>query len=175
MVGDIHGKTCGSSSRSRSGSGIGVVNKDPSLFGDLVGSAIGQSSGNVPLKKPLLLLLEVRIRDLIPWGWRVVVVRIIAVIPGVTVWEQPKWALVFLQTATRLGSLVGFGSKSSGSTTGKANKKKKKAMHRAMLLRKVAALPGPPMRCRHLHRVYQLHLLRPRGLIARNRVSMMMP
>ena len=53
------------------------------------------------------------------------VVRIIAVIPGVTVWEQPKWALVFLQTATRLGSLVGFGSKSSGSTTGKANKKKK--------------------------------------------------
>ncbi|KAG5405851.1 hypothetical protein IGI04_011970 [Brassica rapa subsp. trilocularis] len=58
MVGDIHGKTCGSSSRSRSGSGIGVVNKDPSLFGDLVGSAIGQSSGNVPLKKPLLLLLE---------------------------------------------------------------------------------------------------------------------
>ncbi|KFK39022.1 hypothetical protein AALP_AA3G190400 [Arabis alpina] len=48
MVGDIHGKTWGSSSGS--GSGIGIVNKDPSLFGDLVGSAIGKSSGNVPLK-----------------------------------------------------------------------------------------------------------------------------
>uniref|UniRef100_A0A1J3JLR0 Sperm-associated antigen 1A n=1 Tax=Noccaea caerulescens TaxID=107243 RepID=A0A1J3JLR0_NOCCA len=49
MVGDIHGKTWGSSSGS--GSGIGIVNKDPSLFGDLVGSAIGKSSGNVPLNK----------------------------------------------------------------------------------------------------------------------------
>lgn len=48
MVGDIHGKTWGASSGS--GSGIGIVNKDPSLFGDLVGSAIGKSSGNVPLK-----------------------------------------------------------------------------------------------------------------------------
>ncbi|EFH59283.1 tetratricopeptide repeat-containing protein [Arabidopsis lyrata subsp. lyrata] len=50
MVGDIHGKTWGSASGS--GSGIGIVNKDPSLFGDLVGSAIGQgkSSRNVPLK-----------------------------------------------------------------------------------------------------------------------------
>ncbi|ESQ48262.1 hypothetical protein EUTSA_v10020624mg [Eutrema salsugineum] len=48
MVGDIHGKTWGSSSGS--GSGIGIVNKDPSLFGDLVGSAIGKSSGKVPLK-----------------------------------------------------------------------------------------------------------------------------
>ncbi|XP_010487542.1 PREDICTED: ATP-dependent RNA helicase glh-2-like [Camelina sativa] len=48
MVGDIHGKTWGSAS----GSGIGIVNKDPSLFGDLVGSAIGQgkSNRNVPLK-----------------------------------------------------------------------------------------------------------------------------
>ncbi|CAN8259079.1 unnamed protein product [Cochlearia groenlandica] len=50
MVGDIHGRTWGSSSSS-SGSGIGIVNKDPSLFGDLVGSAIGKSSGNVPLNK----------------------------------------------------------------------------------------------------------------------------
>ncbi|KAF8095427.1 hypothetical protein N665_0332s0010 [Sinapis alba] len=49
MVGDIHGKTWSSSS-SGSGSGIGIVNKDPSLFGDLVGSVIGKSSGNVPLK-----------------------------------------------------------------------------------------------------------------------------
>ncbi|CAH2053525.1 unnamed protein product [Thlaspi arvense] len=49
MVGDIHGKTWGSSTGS--GSGIGIVIKDPSLFGDLVGSAIGKSSGNVPLKK----------------------------------------------------------------------------------------------------------------------------
>ncbi|EOA30397.1 hypothetical protein CARUB_v10013518mg [Capsella rubella] len=50
MVGDIHGKTWGSASGS--GSGIGIVNKDPSLFGDLVGSAIGQgkSNRNVPLK-----------------------------------------------------------------------------------------------------------------------------
>lgn len=51
MVGDIHGKTWSSSSSSGSGSGIGIVNKDPSLFGDLVGSVIGKSSGNVPLKK----------------------------------------------------------------------------------------------------------------------------
>lgn len=52
MVGDIHGKTWSSSSSSSgSGSGIGIVNKDPSLFGDLVGSVIGKSSGNVPLKK----------------------------------------------------------------------------------------------------------------------------
>ncbi|XP_010524552.1 PREDICTED: uncharacterized transmembrane protein DDB_G0289901 [Tarenaya hassleriana] len=50
MVGDIFGKTWGSSSGS--GSGIGIVNKDPTLFGDLVTSAIGQgkSTGNVPLK-----------------------------------------------------------------------------------------------------------------------------
>ncbi|KAL1223692.1 Translocon at the outer membrane of chloroplasts 64 [Cardamine amara subsp. amara] len=50
MVGDIHGKTWGSASGS--GSGIGIVNKDPTLFGDLVGSAIGQgkSNRNVPLK-----------------------------------------------------------------------------------------------------------------------------
>ncbi|KAL1223690.1 Ethylene-responsive transcription factor RAP2-3 [Cardamine amara subsp. amara] len=44
MVGDIHGKTWGSASGS--GSGIGIVNKDPSLFGDLVGSAIGQGKSN---------------------------------------------------------------------------------------------------------------------------------
>ncbi|XP_010465698.1 PREDICTED: P17/29C-like protein DDB_G0287399 [Camelina sativa] len=54
MVGDIHGKTWSSASGSGSGSGsgIGIVNKDPSLFGDLVGSAIGQgkSNRNVPLK-----------------------------------------------------------------------------------------------------------------------------
>ncbi|CAG7882669.1 unnamed protein product, partial [Brassica rapa] len=31
-------------------------------------------------------------------------------------------------------------------------------MHRAMLLRKVAALPGPPMRCCHLHRVGYLNI-----------------
>ncbi|CAH8361811.1 unnamed protein product [Eruca vesicaria subsp. sativa] len=52
MVGDIHGKTWSSSgSGSGSGSGIGIVNKDPSLFGDLVGSVIGKSSSNVPLKQ----------------------------------------------------------------------------------------------------------------------------
>ncbi|KAL0707578.1 hypothetical protein Bca4012_074004 [Brassica carinata] len=42
----LNGKTWGSSTGS--GSGIWIVNKDPSLSGDLVGSAVGKSSGNVP-------------------------------------------------------------------------------------------------------------------------------
>ncbi|KAK8525330.1 hypothetical protein V6N13_123148 [Hibiscus sabdariffa] len=52
MVGDIFGKSWGSSGGNSSG--IGVVNKNPNLFGDLVGSALGQgkrnSNSNVPLK-----------------------------------------------------------------------------------------------------------------------------
>lgn len=55
MVGDIFGKSWNSSASSSSGvSGVGIVNnKNPNLFGDLLGSAIGQnkSSNNVPLKK----------------------------------------------------------------------------------------------------------------------------
>ncbi|KAL3812955.1 hypothetical protein ACJIZ3_014223 [Penstemon smallii] len=54
MVGDIFGKSWNSSSSSTSGvSGVGIVNsKNPNLFGDLLGSAIGQnkSNSNVPLK-----------------------------------------------------------------------------------------------------------------------------
>ncbi|XP_059632763.1 uncharacterized protein LOC132275317 [Cornus florida] len=52
MVGDIFGKTWGSSAPSSTTSGIGIVNKNPNLFGDLVSSAIGQNKGNtnVPLK-----------------------------------------------------------------------------------------------------------------------------
>ncbi|KAF6174545.1 hypothetical protein GIB67_017128 [Kingdonia uniflora] len=53
MVGDIFGKSW-SSSKSTTGIGIGIVEKNPNLFGDLVGSALGggkgSSSGNVPLK-----------------------------------------------------------------------------------------------------------------------------
>lgn len=51
MVGDIFGKTWGSTN-SRS-SGIGLVNKNPNLFGDLVGSALGKDgkgAQKVPLK-----------------------------------------------------------------------------------------------------------------------------
>lgn len=55
MVGDISGKSWNSfAPPSGGGSTIGIVNKDPSLFGDLVGSAMGQGKGsmnsNVPLK-----------------------------------------------------------------------------------------------------------------------------
>lgn len=53
MVGDIFGKSWGSSAPASSlNSGIGVVNKDPNLFGDLFSSALGQNKGNsnVPLK-----------------------------------------------------------------------------------------------------------------------------
>lgn len=54
MAGDILGKTWGSSSSSGSGSstGIGIVNKNPNLFEDLVSSALGQgkNNSNVPLK-----------------------------------------------------------------------------------------------------------------------------
>ncbi|KAF7813520.1 Sperm-associated antigen 1A [Senna tora] len=53
MVGDIFGKTWGSAQPSASSSTIGVVNKNPNLFGDLVSSALGQnskSSSNTPLK-----------------------------------------------------------------------------------------------------------------------------
>ncbi|XP_027330617.1 cell wall protein RBR3 isoform X2 [Abrus precatorius] len=54
MVGDIFGKSWGSTSTQTSGSNIGIVNKNPNLFGDLVSSAFGQgsktASTNVPLK-----------------------------------------------------------------------------------------------------------------------------
>ncbi|XP_038723124.1 hyphally regulated cell wall protein 1-like isoform X2 [Tripterygium wilfordii] len=49
MVGDITGKSWNSMG---SGSGIGIPEKNPNLFGDLVGSSIGKGMGssNVPLK-----------------------------------------------------------------------------------------------------------------------------
>ncbi|XP_057751795.1 uncharacterized protein LOC130969899 [Arachis stenosperma] len=57
MVGDIFGKSWGSTqpsaSASASASTVGIANKNPNLFGDLVTSALGQgprSSSNVPLK-----------------------------------------------------------------------------------------------------------------------------
>ncbi|XVF28279.1 hypothetical protein REPUB_Repub15cG0016100 [Reevesia pubescens] len=55
MVGDILGKTWASSGPSGgNSSGVGIVNKSPNLFGDLVSSALGQgksnSNSNVPLK-----------------------------------------------------------------------------------------------------------------------------
>ncbi|XP_044497919.1 stress protein DDR48-like [Mangifera indica] len=54
MVGDIHGKSWAASgpAKSNSGIGIGIVDKNPNLFGDLVSSALGQgeSNSNVPLK-----------------------------------------------------------------------------------------------------------------------------
>ncbi|GLU08462.1 hypothetical protein SLE2022_253750 [Rubroshorea leprosula] len=52
MVGDIFGKSWNSGGGG--GSTVGIANKDPNLFGDLVGSAMGQGKGsmksNVPLK-----------------------------------------------------------------------------------------------------------------------------
>ncbi|KAK6278552.1 hypothetical protein POUND7_018819 [Theobroma cacao] len=51
MVGDIFGKSWASSGPSGShSSGIGIVNKTPNLFEDLVSSALGQGKSNVPLK-----------------------------------------------------------------------------------------------------------------------------
>ncbi|CAI0540089.1 unnamed protein product [Linum tenue] len=55
MVGDIFGKTWGSTgpAAKSSGIGIGVAEKNPNLFGDLVSSALGQgnkSGSNAPLK-----------------------------------------------------------------------------------------------------------------------------
>lgn len=54
MVGDISGKSWNSTAPPSSGiSSIGIVNnKNPNLFGDLLGSAMGQNKGNsnVPLK-----------------------------------------------------------------------------------------------------------------------------
>ena len=55
MVGDISGKSWGSSGPSGgNSSGVGIVNQSPNLFGDLVSSALGQgksnSNSNVPLK-----------------------------------------------------------------------------------------------------------------------------
>ncbi|XP_061991108.1 uncharacterized protein LOC133709395 [Rosa rugosa] len=53
MVGDIFGKSWASTGSSVSATPIGVVNKNPNLFGDLVSSAMGgkvNSSSNVPLK-----------------------------------------------------------------------------------------------------------------------------
>uniref|UniRef100_A0A2P2JUK3 Uncharacterized protein MANES_03G199200 n=1 Tax=Rhizophora mucronata TaxID=61149 RepID=A0A2P2JUK3_RHIMU len=52
LAGDIFGKTWNSTG-SGSGPGIGIVEKNPNLFGDLVNSALGQGNkgnGNVPLK-----------------------------------------------------------------------------------------------------------------------------
>lgn len=54
MVGDISGKSWGSTPPSGPTPSIGIVNKNPNLFGDLVSSALGQgsktTSSNVPLK-----------------------------------------------------------------------------------------------------------------------------
>ncbi|XP_009597159.1 uncharacterized protein [Nicotiana tomentosiformis] len=58
MVGDIFGKSWGSSSAAPSSTSnvtptIGIANKNPNLFGDLVSSALGggnKSNSNVPLK-----------------------------------------------------------------------------------------------------------------------------
>ncbi|XP_022972273.1 jacalin-related lectin 5-like [Cucurbita maxima] len=46
MVGDIFGKSWGSTANSGSNSGIGIVEKNPNLFGDLVGSALGSGKSN---------------------------------------------------------------------------------------------------------------------------------
>lgn len=48
MVGDIFGKSWSNSSGPSSG--IGIADKNPNLFGDLLGSALGKSNSNVPLK-----------------------------------------------------------------------------------------------------------------------------
>ncbi|KAK7387931.1 hypothetical protein VNO78_22730 [Psophocarpus tetragonolobus] len=54
MVGDIFGKSWATPQPSSSSNNIGVVNKNPNLFGDLVSSALSQgsktTSSNVPLK-----------------------------------------------------------------------------------------------------------------------------
>ncbi|KAJ8424124.1 hypothetical protein Cgig2_002650 [Carnegiea gigantea] len=54
MVGDIFGKSWNSAAPTSSGSGaaIGIVNRSPNLFGDLLSSALGQNktSSNAPLK-----------------------------------------------------------------------------------------------------------------------------
>lgn len=51
MAGDIFGKSWKSTAPTSSGLGVGIVNKNPNLFGDLVGSALGQNkSNNAPLK-----------------------------------------------------------------------------------------------------------------------------
>ncbi|OVA02613.1 Tetratricopeptide repeat-containing domain [Macleaya cordata] len=52
MVGDIFGKSWGSAAPSGSTTRLGIPEKNPNLFGDLVGSALGQGKGNsnVPLK-----------------------------------------------------------------------------------------------------------------------------
>lgn len=52
MVGDITGRSWASSAPPVSSNGIGIVNKSPNLFSDLLGSNLGQnkSNSNVPLK-----------------------------------------------------------------------------------------------------------------------------
>lgn len=52
MVGDIFGKSWGSTPNSGSTAGIGIAEKNPNLFGDLVSSALGsgKSNTNSPLK-----------------------------------------------------------------------------------------------------------------------------
>ncbi|XP_077218947.1 tetratricopeptide repeat (TPR)-like superfamily protein isoform X2 [Tasmannia lanceolata] len=51
MVGDIFGKSWGSAAPSGQGSRLGIVEPNPNLFGDLLGSSLGQGkNSNVPLK-----------------------------------------------------------------------------------------------------------------------------
>ncbi|KAL9259457.1 Sperm-associated antigen 1A-like protein [Drosera capensis] len=53
MVGDITGKSWNSMGIGSSGGSVGIVKKDPNLFGDLVSSALGQGNrnpSNAPLK-----------------------------------------------------------------------------------------------------------------------------
>lgn len=53
MVGDILGKSWNSSAPATSSAGVGIVNKNPNLFGDLVSSALGgqgKSNSNISLK-----------------------------------------------------------------------------------------------------------------------------
>ncbi|MCL7033958.1 hypothetical protein MKW94_028935 [Papaver nudicaule] len=49
MVGDIFGKSWGTSTTASTTS-IGIPEKNPNLFGDLLGSALGSQKSNVPLK-----------------------------------------------------------------------------------------------------------------------------
>lgn len=53
MVGDIFGKSWATSSGPSSA--IGIADKNPNLFGDLLGSALGKGNINVPLKNSTLL------------------------------------------------------------------------------------------------------------------------
>lgn len=52
MVGDISGKSWNSSAPTGSGAGIGMIEKNPNLFGDLLSTArgSGKTNSNIPLK-----------------------------------------------------------------------------------------------------------------------------